>query len=293
LPIGDFYALVHESDRAVVKDTFERSTRGDAEADFQLDFRVVWPDESEHWLTDHWRRYVGSNGQTQYLTGACMDISDRKLQEQKLAAAVREKELLVKEIHHRVKNNLTVVTNLLSIQGDYATDPAILHTLTEVQDRVRAIAGLHETLYSSPDLSNIHFGQYMDHLVRELEAVYNVSQQNIHVRMKTADIVLDLDQALPLGLILNELVCNAFKHAFPEQRPGNVDVFLTNAFHDGFATACELIVRDDGVGMAGDSKCTPSMGTQLVTLLVKQLRGELQVSNHSGTEVTVRFPLID
>jgi hypothetical protein len=179
LAIGDFYALVHESDRAVVKDTFERSTRDDAEADFQLDFRVVWPDESEHWLTDHWRRYVGSNGQTQYLTGACMDISDRKLQEQKLAAAVREKELLVKEIHHRVKNNLTVVTNLLSIQGDYATDPAILHTLTEVQDRVRAIAGLHETLYSSPDLSNIHFGQYMDHLVRELEAVYNVSQQNV------------------------------------------------------------------------------------------------------------------
>jgi PAS domain S-box-containing protein len=290
--IREFYALVHESDRAVVKNAFERSTQDDAQ--FQLDFRVVWPDGSVHWLTDHWRRCPGLDGHAHYLTGACMDISDRKTQEQKLATAVKEKELLLKEIHHRVKNNLNVVTSLLSIEADYTTDPAVVSMLGEVQDRVRAIAGLHETLYSSADLANIHFGQYMDHLLRELDGVYNVKQQNIQVRLDAADVVLGVDQALPLGLILNELVCNAFKHAFPEQRAGNVDVFLAYSSHDSIANACELIVRDDGVGMpGGDSKRTPSTGTQLVNLLVQQLRGELQVTNHSGTEVAVRFPLSD
>jgi PAS domain S-box-containing protein len=289
LAIREFYALVHESDRVAVKDAFERSIRDDA--DFRLDFRVIWPDKSVHWLTDHWRRGKDADGQTHCLAGACMDISDRKMQEQKLTASVNEKELLLKEIHHRVKNNLNVVTSLVSIQADYTDDPAVLHTLAEVQDRVRAIAGLHETLYSSPDLANIHFGKYLDHLLRELDAVYNVSKENIELRMDPVDMVLAVGQALPLGLIVNELVCNAFKHAFPEQRKGTIDVCLRYAPHDGVPSAGELIVRDDGVRMAGDRKGTSPMGTQLVTLLVQQLNGMIMVNHHGGTEVAVRFPL--
>jgi two-component sensor histidine kinase len=291
LAIREFYALVHESDRVVVKDAFERSMRDDA--DFQLDFRVVWPDHSVHWLTDHWRRDKGADGQTHCLAGACMDISDRKMQEQKLTAAVNEKELLLKEIHHRVKNNLHVVTSLLSIQADYTNDPVVVHTLAEVQDRVRAIAGLHETLYSSPDLANIHFGQYMNRLLRDLDAVYNVSKENIELRMDAVDMVLGVDQALPLGLIVNELVCNAFKHAFPDQRKGKIEVSLRYAPHDGAPHACELVVKDDGVPTAGNPKGVPSIGMQLVTMLVQQLQGMMMLDTHGGTMVAVRFPLND
>lgn len=290
LKINEFYSRVHDSDRAAVQEAFERSIREEAES--QLDFRVIWPDASVHWLADHWRRCGTADGHAQYLTGACVDISERKRQEQELESSLKQKELLLKEVHHRVKNNLNVVSSLLSIQGDYAKDPETVRAFAEVQDRVRAIAGLHETLYTSEDLTNIHFRKYVDHLLGELRAVYDMGR-NVNIAIDAADVVLRVDQAMPLGLILNELVCNAFKHAFPGQRPGNIDVVLRYASGGGGSpTACDLIVRDDGIGEGGNSQPAASIGTELVTLLVEQLQGSMEVRHRKGTEVAVRFPVV-
>jgi two-component sensor histidine kinase len=207
----------------------------------------------------------------------------------------------LQEIHHRVKNNLQVITSLLSIQASRIENPQVATVLADTENRVRAIAALHETLYSSQDLASIEFGSYLQQLVRDLVSFYCVDRKRLQVTVTAEDLVVDIGQAIPLGLIVNELVTNALKHAFPGNRRGTLQVELGyvrssidaeqgQTLDEGLG---RLTVQDDGVGMPPGLKFdeTPSMGLHLVSVLVEQLRGKLEVETTGGTRVTLEFPL--
>jgi PAS domain S-box-containing protein len=227
------------------------------------------------------------------------DETERKRAEERLRASLLEKDVLLQEIHHRVKNNLQVVVSLLSLQAHRIERPDIADILNDTQSRVRAIAGIHETLYSSPDLANISFSEYMDQLIRNLFAFYHVSSSRISLQIEADDIVLDITQAIPLGLIVNELLTNAFKHAFPEGRTGTVRAslrYLPESYAVGEALqegSVILTVEDDGVGLPEgfDVQQQDSMGIYLVRVLTRQLRGTLQVDGHHKTQFRVALPL--
>lgn len=230
------------------------------------------------------------------------DETQRRNIEQQMKASLNEKHALLQEIHHRVKNNLQVITSLLSIQAARIENPEVSAVLADTENRVRAIAALHETLYSSQDLASIDFGTYLEQLVRDLVSFYWIDKKRLKVDVQVTDLVLDIGAAIPLGLIVNELVTNSLKHAFPEHKPGTLAVNLEYLQDTIQASAGQtldeglgqLTVRDDGVGLPQgiDFENTHSMGLHLVRLLVEQLRGELEVAVSEGTSVKIKFPLL-
>jgi two-component sensor histidine kinase len=215
----------------------------------------------------------------------------------RLQASLKEKEVLLEEIHHRVKNNLNAISSLLSIQSEYLSDSAVRRMFDEMQDRVRAIAGLHETLYSSQDLASIEFGPYVEALAKGLFKSYGSRPERVSLHIESADLVLRTEQAMPLGLIANELIRNALKHAFPGDRSGLLEVsvkYVLESVESGQSLDegwCELVVRDNGVGLQADFEDRGSMGMRLVRSLVQQLHGELRVNAQPGAMFTIRFPL--
>lgn len=195
----------------------------------------------------------------------------------------------MKEVHHRVKNNLQIVSSLLNLQSTKMNDPSGLAMLQDSQNRVRSMALIHEKLYRSQDLARVDIGEYARHLAAELFRTYRASAQTIMLEVNAAkDIWLGIDQALPVGLILNELVSNSLKHAFPEGRTGRVRIELERNTSD----AVELIVADNGVGLPGDLdfRQTGSLGLQLVMTLVDQLAGTIELDSADGTVFRVTFP---
>ena len=288
----------------------EHAVRGDAEADLAI-ARENGRFEDARWLVrKDGSRFFGRWVTTPMLDEAgnlrgyakvLRDETERRKAEQQMRASLAEKHALLQEIHHRVKNNLQVITSLLSIQAARIENPDVSAVLADTENRVRAIAALHETLYSSQDLASIEFGSYASHLVRNLVGFYGVDEERLKVTVNASDLVVDIGQAIPLGLILNELVVNAFKHAFPRAQPGSLEVqlaYLQNSINeqkgqmldDGLA---QLTVKDNGVGLPPDLLFddSPSMGLHLINVLVKQLQGELNVQNTQGTSISIKFPL--
>ncbi len=204
-------------------------------------------------------------------------------------ASVVERDVLLREVHHRVKNNLQVIVSLLNLQSHQITEPALRGAFQETQNRVRAIAGIHETLYRFADMARIDFSAYLQQLVRDLFSVYGVEDERIRPIMKLEDVVLEITQAVPLGLILNELVTNCLKYAFPNGRSGQVGVELSYR-EEGWA---QLRVWDDGQGLPADfdERQIQSMGMTLVRILTGQMNGRLHVQGTGGTEFRIDFPL--
>jgi len=194
---------------------------------------------------------------------------------------------MLKEIHHRVKNNLQVISSLLSLQTRQISDKHTLEVFENSSNRVRAMATIHEKLYLSDDLAKVDFGQYIHALVAHLFQSYKISCQYIRLRTEVENIALDLDRAVPCGLMINELVSNSLKYAFPEDRKGEILVRLARQ-GDGYV----LQVSDDGVGFPDDVdfRSSKSLGLQLINTLVKQLHGTIEMINTNGTEVTIEFP---
>jgi len=265
--------------------------------------------EDERWLvrkdqTQFVSRWVTTpilddRGQIIAFAKVLRDETERRTSEARLRASLLERETLLKEIHHRVKNNLQVIVSLLSLQSNQISDGAVRSMFQDTQSRVRAIASIHETLYSSADLANIEFGEYARGLVEDLFAFFAASSDRIRLELETADLVLDITQAIPLGLILNEIVANCLKHAFPEGRKGTVKVTLRyidqrsspdETLDEGMA---ELSVEDDGIGMPKNFSLEDagSMGMYLVRVLGRQLRGTINLEGEIGTRFVLTFPL--
>jgi PAS domain S-box-containing protein len=215
------------------------------------------------------------------------DITERKQAEDRLQASLREKEVLLREIHHRVKNNMQVICSLLNLQSRRIPDPAVLEMFKESQRRIRSMALIHERLYQSSDLSRIEFSHYLRNLATHLFHSYQVDSSRIRLSLDTEEVFLNINTAIPCGLITNELISNALKHAFPDGRSGEVAVELRRVEGDGYL----LRVRDDGVGFPEDLdfRQTESLGLQIVVTLVSQVEGTIQIERQNGTGFTLVF----
>ena len=217
------------------------------------------------------------------LVCVAQDISERKAAEEKLRRSLEEKEVLLREIHHRVKNNLQVISSLLSAQARDVEMPSVQARFTDTQDRIRSMAAIHEQLYQSEDLARVDFDEYLAVLLDELFRSHRTSQIDRSLEADAQS--LPVDQAIPAGLIVNELVTNALQHAFPERSRGTVSVaYRADA---GEAT---LVVADDGQG-ADSLDSDGTLGLRLVRGLTRQLRGTLSSETESGVTVQVTFPI--
>ncbi len=215
------------------------------------------------------------------------DETEHRRAEEQLRASLHEKEILLQEIHHRVKNNLQVISSLLRLQSEHIPDERTRGLFEEARNRVQAIGGIHELLYRSPDLAHIDFGVYLNRLARDLFSFYGMSEDGLHLAIQVDNASLDISQAIPCGLIVNELVTNCLKHAFPEGRHGTITVSL-----DCSQGTCILVVQDNGIGLPEglDWEQADSLGLQLVQVLTRQLDGVVRADRTSGTCFEISFP---
>ena len=215
------------------------------------------------------------------------DVTQRSLADEKIKASLHEKEALLKEIHHRVKNNLQVVSSLLGLQSRSIADAEQRKMFEESQNRVYSMALLHESLYQSDNLSQIDFPEYIRQLADHLFRSYGVAAERIRLRTDFDRISLHMDTAVPCGLIINELVSNSLKYAFPDGRHGEIHIGL----HGQPAGMAKLLVADNGIGLSSevDWTTTRSLGLRLVRSLAQQLGGHLEVQSQLGTKVQLVF----
>lgn len=218
------------------------------------------------------------------------DISKRKRIEEQLSASLQQKEVLLKEIHHRVKNNLQIISSLLYLQSRKITDQAILDMFQDAQNRVKSMALIHEKLYQSEDLACINFAEYVRNLAHYLFRSYRVTRQAISLKISAEEVPLSVEIAIPCGLIINELLSNALKYAFPNGQPGEISLNLQTIEPNYL----RLVISDNGIGFPPNInfKKTRSLGLQLVNNLVRQLEGTIELHNHGGTTFKITFPTI-
>lgn len=219
------------------------------------------------------------------------EIAQRMRAEGELRRSLQEKEALLQEVHHRVKNNLQVICSLLNLRSESIEDPETLQVLRESQNRVRSMALIHEKLYQSQDLENVEFGSYLRDLTNHLMRSHGAESVHIQLTVAAPDIFLSIDRAVPCGLITNELVSNALKHAFPNGRDGEISVTL----QPGPGENLTLSVVDNGVGLPADRDLSreDTLGLQLIRVLTNQMNGtvNLHSSEGHGTEVSITFPI--
>jgi PAS domain S-box-containing protein len=223
------------------------------------------------------------------ITIAALDIGERKQAEEALKASLEEKTVLLKEVHHRVKNNLQIISSLLNLQMDRAVLPDVLNPLRDTQNRVRSMALLHETLYRSGNLAQINLPDYIEGLCAQLWRSCGPATARVELNYQMDSVFLPLDQAVPCGLIINELVSNALKHAYPGERKGRIWVMVqVRASRQAL-----LSVADDGIGLphALDVSHTETLGLQLVSMLTKQLQGTITILRETRTEFQITFPI--
>jgi two-component sensor histidine kinase/PAS domain-containing protein len=216
------------------------------------------------------------------------DITERKRGEDAIRASLQEKTVLLKEVHHRVKNNLQTVTSLLNLQAVRTKNSTALDTLQETGNRVRSMALLHETLYRSEALGRVSFGGYIENICGHLFRSYGPKAAKVKLELHLEEVAVDLDQAVSCGLIINELVSNALKHAFPDGRAGKIVVELQKTPDKQIV----LKVADDGVGIppGADIHQTGTLGHQLVFMLAEKLRGAVEVIREHGAAFRISFP---
>ena len=224
-------------------------------------------------------------GEKQAVLAVARDITDRKSAENRIKASLKEKEILLKEIHHRVKNNLQVISGLLNLQAYHVKGKKAKEVYKESQNRVITMALIHEELYQAKDLSSIGFADYIRHLTSNLFSSYGIDREKVQLNLNMDSTSMVVDTAIPLGLIVNELVSNALQHAFPDSGIGVVSVDFGRK-DDGEFT---LVVSDDGIGLPEkvDHTKTKTLGLQLVNILVEQLGGRIDLIRGEGTTFTI------
>lgn len=273
-----FLDLVHPDDVELTLTTAQL-----AEQQLVLSFvnRYRHQNGSYRWL--EWRSVP--RGDRIYATAR--DITDRKQAETQLQASLKEKEILLKEVHHRVKNNLQIIYSLLRLQRRTLKDPQAVQSLLDSQGRIESIALVHEKLYRAGNLARVDFAEYIPGLAANLLSSYNTQSKRVALETAIDPITLDIDKAVPCGLIINELISNSLKYAFSSQDRGRIQV----AMYTGEGAKITLLVKDDGVGLPPgfDLAQTNSLGLQLVQDFVDQLKGTIQINCSQGTEFSITF----
>ncbi len=221
------------------------------------------------------------------IRSVCVDVRELKEAQERIKDSLREKEVLLREIHHRVKNNLQVMSSLLRLQARYVKSANPDELFRAAENRIRSMALVHEKLYASRFLSNLNIDEYVKSLVNTLKASYGIESSRVLFKQDIAGIELDLDTAMPVGFIVTELISNCFRHAFPDGREGKITISLRPLAEDRFI----LVVNDDGVGMKGevDLDHPTSFGLHLVQTLTQQMDGAMELTTGKGTEFRVTF----
>ncbi|HSC35072.1 MAG TPA: PAS domain S-box protein [Thermodesulfobacteriota bacterium] len=288
------FELMHPEDRSGVMSAFIQGFgRGSAR---RVVYRYRHKNGEWRWFEGTGKPFRTSTGEIRAIVDT-RDINERKKTEEQIQESLMRKESLLREIHHRVKNNLQVISSLLSLQSDYAKDEESLALFYESQSRISTIALIHEKLYQSRNIDEIKMLDYITDLTRNLLRVYKDLGENVHVQINAYDISIDVDQAIPCGLIINELFSNCLKHAFHSRdsenltrRTRNKVSVEINSDSDGVLT---LSVRDNGVGFPDnvDFRNTNTLGLQLVCTLTDQLKGTIEIQNRNGTMFNIVFPI--
>ncbi|HUI64903.1 MAG TPA: histidine kinase dimerization/phosphoacceptor domain -containing protein, partial [Bacteroidota bacterium] len=251
-----------------------------------LQFRCRRKQGDYIWLDATGRSFVGEGGTYVGAVIATRDITEKRSAEEGLKNTLKEKEILVREVLHRVKNNLNLVASLLNIQSGYAVDPKDSSLFQEARNRIIAMSRIHEKLYHSASLAELDFRGYVKEVVGGLSDAYGTQNVALHLEVDAFD--LDLDKAIPLGLIINELVTNCYKYAFPAGKKGEVVVLIQRLGRGSTL----LSVRDNGVGLPEgiDLKNPESLGLSLVVMLAAQIGAQLEVERGNGTGFVVSIP---
>ena len=280
-----FLAAVHPADREWVEEAIGAALHG---SPYDLDMRVRRQDGAE--------RVVHANGEVRWDTagkperfyGTVQDITERQQVEAALRDSLQDKDVLLQEIHHRVKNNLQIVSSLLHLQIDQETQPSVQAVFKEAQRRVLSMALIHESLYRSQNLAQVNLAEYVETLCTHLFRSFGAEGARIKLVTRLEPVILGLEQTVPCGLILNELMSNALKYAFPGGRAGQIT--LTLRAHAG---QVHLRVADNGIGLPPAIENAPARppGLGLVSMLAKQLKGEVVVERDEGAAFQLTFPL--
>jgi len=253
-----------------------------------IDFRITKKNGETVWISHACQRVFDADGNDLGRRGSNREITDRKVAEEQIKSSLLEKETLLHEIHHRVKNNLTVVGSLLSLQASSINDERLTAALMDSKNRVRSMSAIHETLYQSDNLSAIDMNTYLLKLTRDVAQNYAINTK-VNLIIEAEHIMIGAKQASPLGLIINEMITNSFKYAFPDNQVGEIDIRMQKL--DDQAV---LIYKDNGVGMPEDFdwKNTKSMGLKLVKMLSEnQLDGSLEMESNNGTKFIIKFDI--
>jgi two-component sensor histidine kinase len=215
------------------------------------------------------------------------DITERKIMEEQLEQALDDKDILMKEIHHRVKNNLMIMASLLNMQSRYIEDEVARDIFKDSQSRAKTMALIHEKLYQSKELKKLDVQDYMESLARDIYHAYIKDPQRIQLKLKVEKHMLDINTIIPLGLILNEILTNTFKYAFPGDSEGIVHIKFSKNEDKEFL----LEVADNGVGLPPDFtlKKTGSLGMRLINSLTEQIKGEIDINSEQGTQIRIKF----
>ena len=281
-----FSDVIHPEDKEMVLDRHKRRLMGENPPNNYL-FRIVRPDNSIRWmlLNTVLVEWEGKAATLNFIS----DTTDRKYTEEQIKSSLKEKETLLQEIHHRVKNNMQVISSLLRLQSNNIDDVQVKDALKDSQSRVYAMSAVHETLHGSENLSEIDLKKYLSNITTSVFQTYSVNPGNITLHNTAEKIPISINQASPMGLIINELLSNSLKYAFPDERKGEINVQIKR-----LGKEIELTVMDDGIGMPKelDPKNANTLGLKLVRTLVEdQLDGTIDMESQNGTKFTIKFKI--
>jgi PAS domain S-box-containing protein len=276
---------IHPEDRPAVRSRLEAYLASPGEEALEVEYRIRRRDGTYLWWHGTGRTSAVGGGVT-FMSGACTDITERKEAEEQIMASLKEKEVLLQEVHHRVKNNLQVISSLLHLQSDDILDESARAAFSESRSRIHSISLIHERLYRSHDLARIDIAEYTESLCQSLLGSHG-ARARVTGTVDMPNLSLSLDLAVPCALIINELVLNCLKHAFPEGREGELRITMEEA-----GDLLVLRIKDNGVGFPEglDLADAPSLGMTIVATLVRQLKGRLDLKTGNGAEVVVTFP---
>ena len=256
---------------------------------YSMEKRYIRKDASVIWVNLTGSLVRDGDGNPQHFIAVVEDITARRDAETALKRSLDEKEVLLREIHHRVKNNMQVISSLLSLQAANIEDASLRKLFMESQGRVRAMALIHEILYDSGDLSSIDVKKYVSRLVASLKRMFGTDAGRTRLTVESQDVTLGIDAMVACGLALSELITNSLKYAFPDGRDGEISIQMFSVPEGGI----KLVVRDNGIGLPADLdiRATNTMGMGLVVSLIeKQLRGQLEIESCQGTCFTIVIP---
>ncbi len=288
----DFLNYIHPDDRDFVDNAIKKALN---EKPFGIDYRIISASGDERTVHAESEVILGPNNRPLLVKGIIQDITERKKAEEALANIEIARK---KEIHHRIKNNLQVISSLLDLQADKFDDPKVIEAFRESQNRVISMALIHEELYKGEGNGTLDFSTYIRKLAETLFQTYSLSSKNICLCMDMEEnVFLNMDTGIPLGIIVNELVSNSLKHAFPGKDRGEIRIKLSrdksrkNKKEGDKAASFILIVSDNGIGIPENLNIEniDSLGIQLINALVGQLDGELEFTRNGGTEFTIKF----